>query len=279
MSKKIKTSPSKVASETSIPLESEKFHSNTEPPYLKYSQAPPNGFFIGSFFVRMPFAFTIGKKLAFPFLIIFSLMVVMVAIPLKSYNTQTSNDHILHGKMISKQKATANLRFSIASLIMSANDYIITEKDDYRQKFKLQRIQVEDYKKKLQAFKLSNEELLIVNSITANLDSIYAYANQIFAIPYPKFSPEAVALMEIMDYRFADAANQKTTEIFNIVAHKVEIMSFQTALTRKKMMNLVYGGFFLSLLVSLVVVYRSIQKISKPIKALTKVAESITKGN
>ena len=278
MSKKIKTSPSKVTSETNIPLESEKFHSNTEPPYLKYSQAPSDGFFIGSFFVRMPFAFTIGRKIALPFLIILSLMVVMIGITLKGNNTQINNDHILHEK-ISKQRTTANLRSSVTSLIMSTNDYVITGKDDYRQKFKLQRIQVEDYQKKLQAFKLSNEELLIVNSIATDLDSIYAYANQIFAIPYPKFSPEAVVLMEIMDYTFADAVNRKTTEIFNIVAHKIEIMIFQSALTRKKMMNLIYSGFFLSFLVSLVVGYLSIQKISKPIKALSKLAESITKGN
>jgi len=278
MSKKIKTSPSKVASETSIPLKSEKFHQNTEPPYLKYSQAPSDGFFIGSFFVRMPFAFTIGRKIALPFFFILLMMVVTIILTTKSYNAQINNYSYQREEAL-KQGVIANLRFSMATLIMHAHDYIITEKVDYNHKFKLQRIQVEDYQKKLQAFKLSKEELIIVNAIIVDLDSVYLYSNRIFAIQHPGSSSDAAKLMEIMDDSFVAPLYRNITKIFNLSAHKIELLASKNIQTGKEMGNNRYIVFMLSLFISLGVVFVSIQKITKPIKVLTKVAESISKGN
>ncbi|MFK5982929.1 MAG: PAS domain S-box protein [Flavobacteriaceae bacterium] len=278
MSKKIKTSPSKVASETSIPLESEKCHSNTEPPYLKYSQAPSDGFFIGSFFGRKPFTSTIGKKIAFPYIIILFMMIVIISIFLKNYTFLINNSQTIYNEA-SKQIVAGNLRFNVAMLIMSANDYIITGKDDYQQKFKQQLTQVEKYQKDFHEFELSEEELFIVNSIATNLDSIYDYANQIFTITHPKLSMRAIELMEIMDYQFAENVNLETTKIFNIVAHKIEILNLQSNLMRKEKMDGIYKVFILAFLLSLIVVYLTIHRISKPIRLLTRSVKAFANGD
>lgn len=127
------------------------------------------------------FSFNIAKRIAIPFFIILLMMVVMIRLTTKSYYAQINN-YSHQREEASKQGVVANLRFNIATLIMHTHDYLITEKVDNNHKFKLQRIQVEDYQKQLRAFKFSKEELSIINAIVADLDSVYWYSNRIFAI-------------------------------------------------------------------------------------------------
>ena len=94
------------------------------------------------------FQFNIAKRIALPFFFILLMIVVTIILTTKSYNAQINNYSQQHEEAL-KQGVIANLRFSMATLIMHAHDYIITEKVDYNHKFKLQRIQVEDYQKKL----------------------------------------------------------------------------------------------------------------------------------
>ncbi|MDO9037021.1 MAG: PAS domain S-box protein [Lutibacter sp.] len=224
------------------------------------------------------FSFNIAKRIALPFIIILSMMVVMIILTTKSYNAQISN-YSYQREEASKQGVLANLRFGTATLIMHVHDYLITEKEDYKHLFELQRTQVEDYQKKLQAFKLSEEERSTINTIVSDLDSVYSYSNRIFAIQHPRSSPDAIILMEIMDEKFVASLYRNITEIFNRSAHKIEILASQNTQKGKEMGKYRYLIFSLSLFISIVIVYISIQKISKPIKALTKAAESITKGD
>ena len=227
---------------------------------------------------RESYHFTIGRKIAFAFLILLILMAAIIGITLQVYNSVIKNLEETTEEA-SKQGAAGNVRFSIAQLIMYANDYIITEKDNYRYLFEQQRARVENYKKKLREFELSSYELAIADSIAADLDSIYVYANQIFAIPSPRSSPEATALMEIMDYTFGNAVNRKTTEFFDIVFRTIEEQRIQSALAKEQMLNIIYTVFFLGFLVSLVVAYLSVKKIAKPIAMVAKAANSIANGD
>lgn len=224
------------------------------------------------------FSFNIAKRIALPFLIILLMMVVMISITTKSFNVQINN-YSHQSEEASKQGVVANFRFSIATLIMHVQDYIITEDVDNIHKFKLQRIQVEDYQKKLRAFKLSKEEISILNTIVADLDSVYLYTNRIFAIQHPGSSSDAIKLMEFIDANFETPLYQKLTKLFNLSAHKIEILTSQNTQLVKKMKNYRYIVFTLTLLLGSWIAYISIQKISKPLRALTKAAEAITKGN
>lgn len=224
------------------------------------------------------FSFNIAKRIALPFFIILLMMAVTISLTTKSYYAQINN-YSYQREEASKQGVAANLRFGIATLIMHVHDYLITEKVDYNHKFELQRTQVEDYQKKLLAFKLSKEELIIINTIVADLDSVYLYSNRIFAIQHPGSSLDATKLMEIMDDNFEAPLYRNITKIFNLSSHKIEILTSQNTQMGKEMKNYRYIVFALSLLISLGIVYISIQKISKPIRALTKAAEAITKGN
>ncbi|HEY9169754.1 MAG TPA: PAS domain S-box protein [Lutibacter sp.] len=224
------------------------------------------------------FSFNIAKRIALPFFIILLMMIVMISLTAKSFNTQINN-YSFQREEASKQRAVANLRFSIATLIMHVHDYIITENVEDRQKFKLQRIQVEDYHKKLRTFELSEEDLGILNTIVADLDSVYLYSNRIFAIQHPGSSAEVTKLVEIIDANFEAPLYQNITKLFNISAYNIEKLTSQNTQIVKKMRNSRYIIFTLSLLLCLVIIYIAIQKISRPIRALTKAAEAITKGN
>lgn len=226
----------------------------------------------------MSYRFSIGRKIAFAFLILFMLMAAIIGITIQGYNSIIENLEATN-KEASKQGAAGNVRFSIAQLIMYANDYIITEKEHYRFMFEQQRARVENYQKKLREFELSSNKLAIADSISADLDSIYVYANQIFAIPRPRSSPEAAALMEIMNYTFGDAVNRKTTEFFDLVFRRIEEHRIQSARGKEQMLNTIYTVFFLGLLASLVVVYLTVKKIAKPITMVAKAANSIANGD
>lgn len=227
---------------------------------------------------KMSIRITIGQKFSFAFLIILLLMALTFGIVIKSYNSVITNLETTN-EDASKQGAAGNVRFSIAQLIIFANDYIITEKDYYRQMFEQQRMRVADYQKKLRMFYFSSREFAIVDSIAVDVDSINAYAHRIFAISKPRLSSEAVTLMEIMHYKFGDAVNRKTTEIFDIIFGRIEELRIQSAHSKEQMLNTIYTVFSLALLVSLVFVFLSVQRIVKPIKTIVKAADEIAKGD
>ena len=229
-------------------------------------------------YVKNLLSFNIAKRIALPFLFILLMMAITISLTTKSYYSLINNYSYQRDAAL-KQGVAANLRFGIATLIMHVHDYIITEKEDYKHLFELQRTQVEDYQKKLRAFKLSEEERSNINTIVSDLDSVYSYSNQIFAIQHPGSSLDAVKLMEIMDDNFEASLYRNITKIFNLNAHKIRILASQNIQKGKEMKKYRYTVFGLSLFISLVVVYLSVQKISKPIRALTKAAGEITKGN
>lgn len=205
-------------------------------------------------------------------------MAVTLGTTLQGYNKIIEN--LVHiEKKASKQGATGNLRFNITRLVMFANDYIITEKDDYLRMFARQLAVVEEHQNILRKYDLSREELALVDSINADLDSIVAYANRIFAIPQPRYSPEAAELMVIMDYTFGDAVYRKTTQIFDIVSRSIERHKSLSTRTKEQVMYIIYAVFFAGLLLSFVIMYLSVQKIAKPIRTLAKAADAIANGD
>lgn len=227
---------------------------------------------------KKPIVFSVAGKIAFACLLLFILMATVTGLILHLNNTASKHHEVTENEA-AKQGAVGNLRFSIAQLIMSANDYIITGKEDYLRLFERQRVQVSNYQEKLRAFELTDEERAILDSIAADIDSIYVYANRIFAILAVRSSSKAAALMEIMDYQFGDAVNRKTTKIFDIVFRRIEEHRIHSIQMKEKMMETIYLILFLGLLISLVVTHQSVKKISRPIVVMAKAADSIARGD
>jgi len=218
---------------------------------------------------KNPTTFNIIRKIAFAFFFILLLMGAMLGIILHFYHS-INEHHVVMQEGSLMQRAVVNLKSGTENLIMSVNDYIITGKDLYRSRYEQQHTQIDLYEQKLRLFNLSSEELFLLDSISNDLDSIYAYANRIFAIPGPpSFSnSEAAALMERMDYTFGKAVEQKAAKILHLIYDKIERNKIFSWSMQKQMLKIIYIILFISLLISITIVHQSVKKFSKMAKAI-----------
>ena len=221
---------------------------------------------------------TIGRKITLAFLVLLTLMLVIVGITSQGFDKVISSLDTMEHETV-KRGASGNLRFAITQLLMGPNDYIITEKEYYHREYNRHSSRADDFYRQFIQLQLTEEEQQLVGQIKQDLDSIRAYSAQIFSIQHPRQSPKAWALMEVMDYRFGNDVNLKTTEIFDGISKRIEQHRLLALANKKNATNLVYGVSFLCFVISLVVSYLIAQRISKPIVTVTKAANGIANGD
>jgi len=221
---------------------------------------------------------TIGRKIAFPFFVMFILIVGMVGITYQGFKKVTATLDNMQLETV-KRGSAGNLRFNITQLLMASNDYIITEKDYYKHEFNRLNLIVDDFYKQFIQLQLTDEELQLTAKIKKDLDSIRTISTQIFSIPNPRQSPEAWTLMETMDYRFGEEVNLRSTQIFDGISKRIKEYMQQAAAVKENATNSIFGVTFLSIFISLVVAFLTVRRISKPIVTVAKAADSIAKGD
>ncbi len=221
---------------------------------------------------------TIGRKIAFPFFVMFILIVVVAGITYQGFKKVTDTLDKMQLETV-KRGIGGNLRFNITQLLMPANDYILTQKQYYQGEFDRINLVVDNAYHEFNRLSLTDEEQRLIELIKQDLDSIRVYSAQIFSIANPRQSPKAWKLMETMDYRFGVEVNRKTTQIFDGISKRVEEYRRQAAAVKENVTNSIFGITFLSIFISLVVSFLTVRRISKPIIAVTKVADSIANGD
>lgn len=178
-----------------------------------------------------------------------------------------------------KQINVGNLRFQVTQVLMASNDYIITNKEFYKQEYQKHNVLLDkNYQDFIQS-SLTDKEKQLAYEIRIDIDSIRIYSERIFSITNPRQSVYAWELMEIMDYRFGNAVNAKTTLIFDGVSGRIEENRTNAEMVKQKIITLVQRTILLSLILSLIIIYFSIVKIARPIKKITKAADFIAKGD
>lgn len=221
---------------------------------------------------------TIGREIAFSFFVMLILLIGMSGITYQGFKKVTANLDNMELESV-KRGAAGNLRFNITQLLMPANDYILTQKQYYQREFDRINLVVDNFYHEFNRLPLTDEEQRLSVLIKQDLDSIRAYSVQIFSIPNPRQSPKAWALMETMDYRFGEAVNKKSTQIFDGISKRVEEYRRQAAAVKENAANLIFGVTFLSIFISLIVSFLTVRRISKPIVAVAKAADSIASGD
>jgi len=221
---------------------------------------------------------TIAKKIAVPFLVILLLLVGMISTTYQGFKrVSIALDNIELESV--KRGAAGNLRFNITQLLMASNDYVITQKQYYQREFDRINLVVDNYYHEFNQLPLTDEEPRLLKLIKQDLDSIRAYSAQIFSIPNPRLSPKAWALMETMDYRFGGEVNKKTTQIFEGVSKRVEKYRLQAAEVKENTTKLIFGGALVGILITIIVTFLTVNRISKPIIAVAKSADSLANGD
>lgn len=221
---------------------------------------------------------TIGIKIGFAF---FVLLLLFGVIGTNIY--YSVNDGMITLEQIKeearKQIKVGNLRFKVTQVLMAGNDYVITNKEFYKQEYqKLNALLDKDYLDFIQS-DLTDKEKQLAYEIKIDIDSIRIYSERIFSITNPRQSSYAWELMEIMDYSFGNAVNAKTTLIFDGVSERIEENSTNAEMAKQKIITFVQRTILISLIFSLIIIYLSIVKIARPIKKITEASKFIAKGD
>lgn len=178
-----------------------------------------------------------------------------------------------------KQIKAGNLRFGVAQVLMATNDYIITNKEYYKQEYqRLNALLDKDYQDFIQSG-LTDKEKQLAYEIRISIDSIQIYSERIFSITNPRQSSYAWELMEIMDYNFGNDLIAKTILIFDGIAERIEENSAKAEMAKQKIIALIQRTLLIILIFSLMVIYFSIVNIARPIKKITKAADFMAKGD
>lgn len=221
---------------------------------------------------------SIGRKISVAFIVILLLMGTMIYISFDGYNKMLrSLDEIEHQAMI--RGAVGNYRFSITQMLQSTNDYLIYNDDSFKQQFESRKQKVLEYKAVLMELKPDKTEIDLINEITRDFDSINAYANVIFSYKSGTESPLALKQLKLLNTIFRNSINKNTTKLFDNVSKKIELLRVQASVNREAALNLIYGISAIAFLVSIAVIFLTIQRISKPIITLTRAANFIAKGD
>jgi len=178
-----------------------------------------------------------------------------------------------------KQAAVGNLRFMTYKTVMSVNDYIITENEKYENDYRENLILLKKYQHQYSQFSLSDEEKMLSANINENLDSVIYYAEEILMITKPKSSSRAAMLMEMMDYKFADEVFENAVLLFDYTHNQILSEKQDFIEIRKSIHTYIILIFSVALLMVALFFFLSKKNISNPILALSKAAESISKGD
>ena len=221
---------------------------------------------------------TIRQKIAFPFFLMFILIIWVTVITYQGLEKITADFDKMEIETV-KRDIGGKLRFNITLLLMQANNYIITQKQYYRHEFERLDSVVDNTHNEFSRLSFTNEEQRLIQLTKQDLDSIRAYSAQIFSISNPRWSPIAWELMETMDYRFGKEVNLNASQIFDGISKRVEEYRYQATTVKENTMNSIFGVTLLSIFIGLVVSFLTVRRISEPIVAVAKVAESLANGN
>ncbi len=221
---------------------------------------------------------TIGRKIALAFIFIMLVVAVMIGMMVRGYNKVIESLTVIELES-AKRGAAGNLRFAIAQMHMASDDYIITEDKTYKLLFRTHEKNAEEYKQQLLKLPLSSEQKEMLQKIDKGLDSIITITNKIFKIRNPGSSKLAVALMVKIDNKFASTINVQTTRIFNSIGERIEKERVLIEENKTAAMQLIYGISLCGFLLSFMVVFYVVKRISKSVEKLTHASQRIASGD
>ena len=221
---------------------------------------------------------TIAKKIAFPLLIILILFIGMIGINYQGFKKVTASLDNMELETV-KRGISGNLRFHITQLLMPANDFIITGHQHYESAFDSLNNIVNNNFYEFSKLLLTTTEKQLLIKIKSNLDSIRSYSKQIFSIPEPRQSQRAIQLMETMDYRFGEEVTRITSQIFDEISRRNIEYVEQGERVKESVTTLLFGAAFFSIFITIIITFLTIHRISKPIIAVAKAADSLANGD
>ena len=129
--------------------------------------------------------FSLVKKIAAPFFVIPVLMAIMIV---STFIAQGIHIGAIErvDRETKKLHAITHLQYNIAALLMAVNDFIITEKSDYKHSYETLLKEAQGGLKSLSELQLTNQERASLNTIHNSLEHIDEIAQKIFRLEHVK---------------------------------------------------------------------------------------------
>ncbi|MFZ3091413.1 MAG: HAMP domain-containing protein [Nitrospirota bacterium] len=178
------------------------------------------------------------------------------------------------------QAMAGNLRFNVTLMAMPAYNYVITgKKEEHIGDFRNQASIVEEKLRDIEAADLTPEERKIVREIKSDYEEIKRLTQAIFNIASPIGKPQAMRLMEEMDYKYVHPASEKATKLFDIIKEKREKVRASAKKVEKRVMIVFTAGVLITFLISSVIAFVIARSISRPLGEMAALSQKIAQGD
>lgn len=178
------------------------------------------------------------------------------------------------------QAIAGNLRFNVTLMAMPAYDYVITGKrEEHIGDFRNQASIVEERLRDIEAVELTVEEKGIVKEIRADYEDIKRLTQAMFNIASPIGKPQAMRLMEEMDYKYVHPASEKTTRLFDIIKEKREKVQAAAKKAEKRAIIVFAAGILIAFVISTVIAGAISRSISRPLGEMAALSQKIAQGD
>ncbi len=178
------------------------------------------------------------------------------------------------------QAMAGNLRFNVALLAMPAYDYVITGKrEEHIGDFRNQASIVEEKLRDIETVELTGEEKGIVREIKSDYEDIKKLTQAIFNIASPIGKPQAMRLMEEMDYKYVHPASEKATRLFDIIKEKRINVGIVAKKVERRVMIVFTAGILIAFVISSVIAGAISRSISRPLGEMAALSQKIAQGD
>ena len=218
---------------------------------------------------------TITRKIALPFVLILLLMAVMAIVSfigqsLNSQNIESMRNHT------AKQAVAVDLQIDFAALLMSVNDYIITGKQGYREEYFKQKDTVRKHLRELRAVSLTDHERAHLDTVENNIRGVEAYADSILNIRVVPTEGHLASLMETMDYQYGQRVSSQLTGLYETIGEIVQAQAGEMVILDRRGFLYTLIAFLIAFPIAVIVVWLTMNRISRPLLRLVHMAERIT---
>lgn len=222
--------------------------------------------------------FPIVYKIALPFVLIL-VLIGSFSFYLFIQSKKVFESSEVLNQLIAEQTTVSNLRNSSMQLLMATTDYISTKRESYKNQYYKIDERLMEQRRELESYKFGRHELKILNLIKLNIDSSKIYTDKIFQFTGKESYQSVTGLIEKIKNTLGDRVDKSVNELFADNMKKI-LFAKQSLDTYKREMFFTAPLIGLAILiVTLLTSYLTTLRIVKPILALSKAANAMSKGD
>lgn len=196
------------------------------------------------------------------------------------YGLHMLTNHSLYMSEVSERALAAeSIRLQVQKTIMPANDFIITEKQEFVEEFNKLYEELGQAIAKFEQYGPDSEQKRLLTELKANDQGIRQISLEIFGVRNTSSNPRAVQLMEELDYKYGSKATELAQKISEIETGKIQGIIRDTNTMKSTTMLLLFISTVFALFVSYISERINKKNFAQTISRLSNVTVKIADGD